>query len=238
MSLNDIIYKRKSVRKYQPDFLDEQTLQDIQNYFAKIKPLNCDIAVNFNIVNKEHMKGIACLFSSQYIVAISENKPGYLVNVGFMLQQVDLYLSSIGLGGCWLGLAHPKKALTDVGMEFVIAFAFGKPAESLHRDLVDFKRKPLDKLSNTVDSRLEVVRLAPSAMNRQNYYFVTEDNIIHVYCSKASLLTIKRMAIMREIDVGIALAHLYVTNSENFRFFEAENPKEIKGYYYMGTVEL
>jgi hypothetical protein len=43
---------------------------------------------------------------------------------------------------------------------------------------------------------------------------------------------------MREIDVGIALAHLYVTNSEGFTFFETSNPKEIKGYYYMGSVTL
>ncbi|MCL2135179.1 MAG: nitroreductase [Candidatus Bathyarchaeota archaeon] len=235
--MSDVIYKRKSIRKYQPDFLDEKTLQDIQIFFAEIKPLYCDIKVDFVIVDKKSVKSISSIHSPHYIVVNSENKHGYLVNVGFMLQQVDLFLSSNSLGGCWFGMAQSKEKLSD-DMEFVIAFAFGKPAESLHRELGDFKRKSLDKISDVVDKRLEVVRLAPSAMNMQNYYCVTEDNTIHMYCANAGLLTLKRLVKMREIDVGIALAHLYVANSEKFRFFETENPKEIKGYYYVGSAEI
>lgn len=238
MSLREAIYKRKSVRKYHPEGLDEKTLQNIQNYFTEIKPLYCDTKINFSIVGKEHVKGIASLYSPHYIIAMSESKSGYLVNVGFMLQQVDLYLSSIGFGGCWLGMVRPKEKSFGGDMEFVIAFAFGKPAESLYRELVDFKRKSLDKISDVVDSRLEVVRLAPSAMNLQNYYFVTEGSAVHVYCAKAGMLTIKHLEKMREIDVGIALSHLYIENSVSFRFFEVENHKEIKGYFYVGSVEI
>lgn len=238
MTLSEMIYKRKSVRKYQHESLDEKTLQDIQNYFAKIKTLYCDIKVNFAIVDKEQVKGITSLHSPHYIIALSENKKGYLVNIGFMLQQMDLYLSSIGLGGCWFGMANLRKAPAEADLEFVIAFAFGKPDESLHRDLGDFKRKSLDKISNTLDSRLESIRLAPSAMNLQKYYFVTEDNTIHAYCAKAGMLTIKRLVKMREIDVGIALAHLYVENSDCFNFFEMANPTEINGYFYVGSVTL
>jgi nitroreductase len=237
MSLSEFIYKRKSTRKYQPELIDEKSLQDIQNYFTKIKPLHCDIKVNFSIVTKKSMKGLTSLFSPQYIIVMSENTKGYLVNAGFMLQQVDLYLSSIELGSCWLGMAHPKEKLID-NMEFVIALAFGTPTESPYRELVDFKRKSLDKISNTPDNRLEVIRLAPSAMNLQKYYFLTEDNTIHAYCTKASVLTIKQLVKMREIDIGIALAHLYVDNSERFRFFEIGHPEEIKGHYYVGSVEI
>ncbi|MDR2719382.1 MAG: nitroreductase [Nitrososphaerota archaeon] len=243
LSLGEVIYKRKSVRKYLSEPLDEKTLKDIEEYFTKIKPLYCDIKVNFNIVGKDGVRGLTSRYSPHYIVVISENKKGYLVNVGFMLQQVDLYLSSIGLGGCWLGMVQPKETSTGDegcgGLEFVIVFGFGKSAEGVYRELAEFKRKPLGKLSDTADGRLEVVRLAPSAMNLQNYYFVTEDNnVFHVYCAKAGLLTLKRLVKMREIDVGIALAHLYVANSSCFSFFEAENPKEIDGYYYVGSVEL
>jgi nitroreductase len=237
MSLREVIYKRKSTRKYLTDTLDEKILQDIQNYFTKIKPLYCDIKVDFTIVGKERVKSLLWLVSPHYILAMSENKRGYLVNVGFMLQQVDLYLSSIGLGGCWFGMAQPKEKISG-DMEFVIAFAFGKPAGNPYREFEDFKRKSLAELSDTVDSRLEVVRLAPSARNQQNYYFITEGNVVHVCCAKAGLLTLKPLIKMREIDVGIALAHLYVENSERFKFFEVENPKEVKGYYYMGSAEF
>ena len=237
MTLKEAIYKRKSTRKYQPNALDEKTLQTIQNYFTTLKPLYCDIKVTFRIVDKEHMKGIASLHAPHYIIAMSENKPGYLVNVGFMLQQMDLYLSSIGLGSCWLGMAQPKQKTPNED-EFVITLEFGNPIESPYRELADFKRKPLDKISNTTDKRLEVIRLAPSAMNLQKYYFLAENNAIHAYCTKAGKLTIKRMAKMREIDIGIALAHLYINNCERFRFFEIANPKEINGHYYIGSIEL
>jgi nitroreductase len=237
MSIRETIYKRKSIRKYQPDSLDEKTLQDIKNYLAAAKPLYCNIKTGFDIVGKDSVKSIISLHSPHYIVATSENKPGYLVNVGFVLQQVDLYLSSIGLGGCWFGMAQLTEKSVD-NMEFVIVFAFGKPAGSLYRELEDFKRKPLNEISDISDTRLEVIRLAPSARNLQNYYFVTEGNTIHVYCTKPGVLTLKRLAKMREIDVGIALAHLYVDNSDRFRFFEVEKPKELKGHYYMGSVEI
>ena len=37
--------------------------------------------------------------------------------------------------------------------------------------------------------------------------------------------------------MGIALAHMYVTNPDTFRFFAAEAP-ELKGYAYSGSFTL
>ncbi len=43
------------------------------------------------------------------MIISSENTEGYLMNIGFIFQQMDLYLSSIGLGSCWLGMAKPTE---------------------------------------------------------------------------------------------------------------------------------
>ena len=43
---------------------------------------------------------------------------------------------------------------------------------------------------------------------------------------------------MNRIDMGIALAHLYVANEDTFRFFKAENVVEVPGYGYIGSVTL
>lgn len=40
------------------------------------------------------------------------------------------------------------------------------------------------------------------------------------------------------LDVGIALAHLYVNNEKSFRFFKAESPPEVTGYTYIGSYTL
>jgi len=36
--------------------------------------------------------------------------------------------------------------------------------------------------------------------------------------------------------MGIALAHLYVADPDNFRFFQAEDPPALPGYEYIGSL--
>ena len=40
------------------------------------------------------------------------------------------------------------------------------------------------------------------------------------------------------IDVGISLAHMYVTNEESFEFFDKTSFDEIKGYTYTGSIKI
>ena len=43
---------------------------------------------------------------------------------------------------------------------------------------------------------------------------------------------------MNRIDVGIALAHLYLTHPDRFRFFSVPQPPRKKGFAYMGSLRL
>ena len=43
---------------------------------------------------------------------------------------------------------------------------------------------------------------------------------------------------MNRIGIGIALAHLYAANEDNFRFFGAEIAPGVSGYEYIGSVTL
>jgi len=238
VALKEAIYKRKSTRKYQSVALEEHVLQDIEDYLAKLVSLYPDIAVSFRIVGQENVNSWTLVKAPYYVVVSSEKKKGHFVNVGFMLQQVDLYLSSIGLGSCWLGMGKPTVGV-DVDKDYVIMLAFGKAIGSPYREFVKFKRKSLNEISDRVDDeRFEVVRLAPSARNKQNYYLTTSDDVIRVYCGEAGFITKKFFTKLFEIDVGIVLAHLFVANRETFRFFEDESSKEVKGYYYVGSVNI
>jgi len=40
------------------------------------------------------------------------------------------------------------------------------------------------------------------------------------------------------IDVGIALAHLYVSNQDTFEFFKKSDVDQIKGYTYTGSIRI
>jgi nitroreductase len=217
--------------------LDDTVFDNIQKFWADdVKPLYDNIKTEYKII-EGNAKGLFAVKAPHYLTISSEVKDGYLTNVGFMFQQMDLYLQSIGLGSCWLGSAKPP-VKPEPPLEFVIMIAVGKPQGSIHRNLSEFKRKLLSEISDTADKRLEAARLAPSGINSQPWYFVSDGSIFHVYCEKHGVIKALIYERMNKIDMGIALAHLYVENKDTFKFFTVENPKQIKGYYYIGSVEI
>jgi nitroreductase len=241
MELSSIIYKRKSVRKYTGEPVSDETIASILKFCDRAKPLDPDIKVKAIVVNRDQVRFYLPWKTPQLIAVFSENKPGYLENAGFLFQQVELYLQSIRLGACWLGLGKFRK--TEVpqvdGMEFVIFIAFGIPEETQFRSgIAEFQRKSLAEIADLEEPRLECARLAPSSTNSQPWYFTHEGDTIHAFCCEAGFLRNKLLGNMNRIDMGIALAHLYLENAETFRFFSAE-PKDIpKGYRYTGSVTL
>lgn len=241
MELKAMIYKRKSVRKYTGEPVDNGTVKKILEFCAQAKPLYPDIRVEARIVEREQVRFYLPWKTPQLLAIFSENKPGCWENAGFLFQQVELYLQSIGLGACWLGLGKFRKSEMPrvEGMEFVIFIAFGKPEEPLYRnDRSDFQRKPLGEITDREDPRLECARLAPSSTNSQPWYFTHEGDTVHSFCSEAGFLRHKLLGNMNRIDMGIALSHLYLENPDTFRFFAAA-PKELpKGYGYIGSFIL
>ena len=241
MELKDMITRRKSFRKYTGVPVGEETLQRLREFMKAVKPLVPTIGVEFSIVTKEQVRFYFPWKTPQLIAVYSENKPGYLENVGFMLQQIDLYLQSVGLGSCWLGLGKLRESVageTPENMEFVILLAFGHSEESLRTGAGDFNRKGMSVISDREDAALEPARLAPSSTNSQPWYFTHEGDTVHAFCSKGGILKHKMLGTMNRIDMGIALAHLYVSNEATFRYFAREGVAEPDGYRYTGSFTL
>jgi nitroreductase len=240
MDLSSNIYRRKSVRKYTGEPVDGEAVAKILDFCNHAKPLYPGIKVEARVVQKDQVRFYLPWKTPQLLAVFSENKPGYLENVGFLFQQVELYLHSLGLGACWMGLGKFRKNETPEaeGMEFVIFIAFGKPAEPLCRELSEFNRKPLTEISDRDDPRLECARLAPSSTNSQPWFFTHEEDTLHAFCCEAGLLRHAMLGNMNRIDMGIALAHLYLENPDTFRFFATEPKNTPKGYRYTGSFRL
>lgn len=244
MELKEMIYRRKSTRSYTNEPVSEMTLQKIKAFSATVKPLYPDIKVCSEIVNKNEVKCFLPWTTPQLVAIFSEEKEGALENVGFIFQQLDLYMQSLGLGVCWLGMGKLSEqdavdTKGDETLKFVILLAFGNPKGSAVRsEITEFKRKTLTEISDRWDDRLEPARLAPSSVNSQPWYFVHEENVIHVYCVLQGFLKNKMLSNMNRIDIGIALAHMYVANENTFRFFKADGVQKVKGYGYIGSFTL
>jgi len=229
MTLNEMIFKRKSCRSFTNIPVDTATVETIKAF--PMKPLYPDIKVHWDIVPRNQVKCICPWTTPQLITIYSEEAEGYLENIGFLFQQMDLYLQTLGLGVCWLGMGRMNPRTTTVmeGMKFVIMLAFGHPkGDQLRHDLKSFRRKSMEQITDKADHRLEPARLAPSAVNSQPWFFAHEGNTIHVWCSKKG----------SRLDAGIALAHLYVSNEEAFKLFQAEHITDLPGYTYIGSVNL
>jgi len=239
--LYSTIHKRKSIRKFDPTPLDEATIAKISNRFDKIKPLITEIKTKLMILPANTVKGLFAPKAPHYLALFSEEKEGYLTNAGYILQQLDLYLSANGLGSCWLGVAKPIKDFNnDSILKFVISLAFGRPAEQLHRKGVEeYKRLSLDQIRNAsgMDDLLEPARLAPSANNSQKWFFTGSDGNLDVYVSN-SLIQNKWSL----IDAGIAICHICIAAQHLGKQFEfSKDLKAVKsehGRNYVTSIRI
>ena len=241
MELKKYITVRKSTRSYKNTPVDSNTIAVIEEFIKTIKPLYPEIKTKAKIIERKDVKSFMKWLPPQVVAIYSEEKDGMYENTGFMFQQLDLYLHSLGLGSCWVGLGKPGKenSADFPGMKFVILLAFGYPKEESFRSTpADFKRKYLTEISDISDCCLEPARLAPSAVNSQPWYFVSDGDIFHAYRNKGGLATPKMLKNMNRIDMGIALCHMYVSNPDTFIFLKkAEIPLQ-KGKEYTGSFKI
>ena len=240
MTLTETIYRRKSFRSYSDEQLSAAVLQDIENCIKNAKPLYPQIKFSWKIVGPEDMKCMQPWRAPHYIAMFTEEADGARENLGFVFQQVELYMQSIGLGSCWLGLGklNEEENVANDGMDFAMMMAFGTPKdETLRISTEEFKRKTIDEISDSEDKRLECARVAPSAVNSQPWYFVHEGNTVHTYCMDRFFRK-QFLGDMNKMDVGIALAQIYLENTDTFRYFTAENAPEVKANLYIGSFEI
>ena len=237
--MKDTIYRRRSCRSYASEPVSQAQRLEIEAFFQDLHPLDPNIRVSWQIVSADQVRFYMPWKSPQLIAVFSENKPGFLENAGFMFQQVDLFLQSKGLGVCWMGLGKLRSQIeAPSGMEFVILLPFGTPNEPLSREIRKFPRKSMAEISDQEDPWLECARVAPSSTNSQPWYFTHEDNTIHAFRSNAGILRHVMLGTMNRIDMGIALAHLYVENQDTFRYFSAEPANVPDGYAYTGSITI
>ena len=216
MTLNEMMCHRKSCRSFTGKSVDAEMIEKILSF--ELKPLYPEIKVRMDIVSRDKVKCICPWTTPQLITVYSEEADGYLENIGFLFQQMDLYLQTLGLGVCWLGMGrmNPKTTTIVEGMKFVIMLAFGHPkGDQLRHDLKGFKRKPMELITDKPDPILEPARLAPSAVNSQPWYFTHDGALVNAYCRKKGFLR-SVISEMNYIDMGIALSHLYVSAPDTF----------------------
>ena len=146
-NLYDMIFKRKSFHLFRNignEHISEDELRNIEEKFNELKPLDDNIKVKIKIVKE----GAKCHRGQEYcILFYSEKKDNYLQNIGYLGEQLDLYLVSKNIGTLWFGIGKVEEKELD-GLDFVIMMAIAKvdSPDKFRTDMYKSKRKDLSEI--------------------------------------------------------------------------------------------
>ena len=248
MTSYEAIFRRRSIRKYKNDEISPTMLEKIERFGEDAVGIRPDIRVKWKIFRKEdhQLKGLFRVDAPYYVALYSEICEDYRKNAGCLMEQLSLYLFTKGIGSCYQGGAKLK---TDIeNLELVMIMAFGYPAEPLERSYEDFRRIELKKLvtirgafGKVQRKLLEAARLAPSAMNRQPWRFVSSEDRIHLFVKKPGKIGYQMQQDFNLFDAGVALSHMLVTAEEQWFDLEYQKldsilEKEFQNYVYVGSL--
>lgn len=185
--------------------------------------------------------------AQKFIGTTITNEEFALEAIGYELEIVMLYLASLDIGTCWLGGTFNREGFTkamqvDENSLFPIITPYGYPAPNKHLKEKAMRRivkadqrkdwKEIFFLNNfdtplkEIDAKelafpLEMVRLAPSASNKQPWRVVIIDNACHFFEYKEPGYSDRFDYDIQRIDMGIAAAHFDLATKE----------KNIQGYF-------
>lgn len=172
--------------------------------------------------------------------AVAKNSSHNLMQLGYVFEQFVLYLTGLGLGTCWLAGSFRKRDFSqamhlDAAEILPIVSPIGYAA--MKKSLVEramkplpnrVSRKPWPELFFAGDLRhpvtaeeagrfsipLEMVRLAPSAANKQPWQLLFQDGAWHFYLQHSARYRKLFPFDIQKIDLGIAMCHFALAAEE------------------------
>lgn len=223
MNLYEAIFVRKTVHKYSMAELPQRELERICQHFASLPNLfgsiDTEIRILDNRKGNKKVSGVLGVKAPYYMVFYSEEKPKYRMNLGYLMQQMALFLCARGLGACFVPTVHLKKNQRSIGeKKAVTAVAFGRPREAHTRKQSEASLMPMEKICTFreqprqwVRQMVDAARMAPSKGNRQPWRFLVYDNSIHIYSTNHSS---QQLSLTEEISFGAVFANLVVAGEE------------------------
>ena len=266
-NITEHIQNRRSVRTFDGRELAETDMENLAS-FAQTIENPYKIPVNFKFMNAKEY-GLNCpvtVGTDLFVGGKIKCTENASVAFGYSFEMLVLYAQSIGIGTTWLGGTMNRSAFEDA-MELdtdeimPCASPLGYPAkkmslrESMMRKGVKAdERLPFEELffEGSFDKplskenagkwaeALEMVRLAPSAVNKQPWRVVVCDNAVHFYLKRSKGFARTEKLDMQMIDMGIALCHFDLTAKENNLnvVFEQNDPKLESNAEYIASFRL
>ncbi len=218
----DLVRDRTSCRTYEKRILESETLGRIRQIVREVRPGPFGSSIRLLLSasaegDEQALRGLGTygVIRNPAGFVIGAVRPGErsLVDYGYCLETIVLYLEDLGLGSCWLGGSFRKSRFAetiactiDEYVPAVLSLGYSKNRRSLIDRLIrtgagSDHRKPWSELffsdffTNPLAETdagpyaicLEAVRLGPSASNRQPWRIVRESGnaVFHFYLARS-----------------------------------------------------
>jgi hypothetical protein len=206
------IFKRKSFHLFEElkGKTTDQEIKELEGFIKSLDHLYPDIKVRIDI-EPSSFNGRGR--GEEYVIVFySEEKDNYLTNIGYIGEQIDLFLVSRNIGTLWYGLGIPQKRTMD-GLPYVIMILFGKKDGcDFRKDMYSSSRKELTEIWEGQQYPFSnIIRYAPSACNTQNWYVESKSHELDVYRQqyiKRGIMPANKVTYYNRIDMGIFLLFL------------------------------
>lgn len=213
MEIIELMKERHSVRQYTDKKIEKENREVLNALIAKI---NQKAGLHIQIIYDEPkcfnsmMAHYGKFDGVNNYIALVREKSKSDESLGYYGEQIVLKAQELGLNTCWVAMTHGKsKAQIDKEEKLVclISLGYGKTAGATH------KSKKLSEVCNYKKdmpewflSGMEAALLAPTAMNRQKFYFeLLPDNSIKITCGKG---------LYTKLDLGIVKYHFEVVSGK------------------------
>lgn len=213
MEIIELMKERHSVRQYTDKKIEKEKREVLNTLIAQI---NQKAGLHIQIIYDEPkcfnsmMAHYGKFDGVNNYIALVREKSKSDESLGYYGEQIVLKAQELGLNTCWVAMTHGKsKAQIDKGEKLVclISLGYGKTDGAAH------KSKKLSEVCNYKKdmpewflSGMEAALLAPTAMNRQKFYFeLLPDNSIKITCGKG---------LYTKLDLGIVKYHFEVVSGK------------------------
>ena len=178
--------------------------------------------------------------ASGFVVGAVDKQINNLEDYGLLMEDIVLFATSLGLATCWLGGSFQKdnfSARINTQDHEVVPAVVSIGVGTDNRNLVDrvirnvagskkrlpwnqifFEADCITPLSQTKVEKFvgvfEMVRLSPSASNKQPWRVVMDDSRIHFFLLRTRGYRKAMFSDLQRIDMGIAMSHFEAVTKE------------------------
>lgn len=237
----EAIRNRVSVRTFDKKIVSESTIGEIDKYINQLKnPFQVPIEFRVLDAKKYGLSSPVIIGAEMYVAAKYKKAPNAELAFGYAFEKFILFATSLGLGTVWLAATIDRKAFEKAvaltkGEVMPAVSPIGYPAKkrSIRENLMRMGMKSDDRLpfetlffngdfqhhlkeseAGQLLLPLQMLRLSPSATNKQPWRIVADGNKIHFYEEKTKGYANETSGDIQKVDIGIAICHFEIAANE------------------------